>query len=209
MHDIIPASDSGSRSDLHTVDWLARTVGFVRARQRLVIFLSVMLQAAVLVGMIVFHALPYLVGDRILLRVIPIDPRDLFRGDYVILSYEITRVPPEGIDGIPQRGNWWSRRVNRDDWLHERRVFVGLEPEADGQHWHATSYSTRRPVSGKFICGKNTGNWTTPLEFGIEAYYVEEGKGRNIESMRNAKKLSAEVALAPWGQAKLVRLVEE
>jgi uncharacterized membrane-anchored protein len=29
-------------------------------------------------------------GEKIMLRVEPVDPRDLFRGDYVSLSYEIS-----------------------------------------------------------------------------------------------------------------------
>ena len=44
-------------------------------------------------------------------------------------------------------------------------------------------------------------------EFGIEAYYVQEGEGRRLENLIRQRRLLAEVAV--WhGQAKLVRLVE-
>jgi uncharacterized membrane-anchored protein len=47
----------------------------------------------ILGGMLVSHAYPLWVGQEIVLRVVrPIDPRDLFRGDYVILSYRISRL---------------------------------------------------------------------------------------------------------------------
>jgi uncharacterized membrane-anchored protein len=47
----------------------------------------------ILAGMLVSHAYPLWVGQEIVLRVVqPIDPRDLFRGDYVILSYRISQL---------------------------------------------------------------------------------------------------------------------
>lgn len=38
------------------------------------------------------------------------------------------------------------------------------------------------------------------LRFGIEAWYVQEGTGKQIERLRNAGQLSAETAMTPWGQ---------
>src|SRR5512142_2691329 len=32
-------------------------------------------------------------GDEIVLATVPVDPRDLFRGDYVTLRYEISTIP--------------------------------------------------------------------------------------------------------------------
>jgi uncharacterized membrane-anchored protein len=39
--------------------------------------------------MLVGHAWPLWVGQAIYLKVRPVDPRDLFRGDYVVLGYDI------------------------------------------------------------------------------------------------------------------------
>lgn len=190
--------------------WIDRAFGFLKVRQRAILFSAVCLQATVLVAMIVLHALPYLVGEKILLKVVPVDPRDLFRGDYVVLSYDASRPPPEGIEGIPNVGYWWSRRWDRDAYLDERTVYVTIEPDADGRHWHAVKYSTERPSAGKFLRGTySRQNFQAPIQFGIEAYYVEEGKGKDLEQLRNTRQLSAEIALAPWGQAKLVSLIEE
>lgn len=44
---------------------------------------------AVLVAMLVGHAWPLWVGQVIYLKVRPVDPRDLFRGEYVVLGYDI------------------------------------------------------------------------------------------------------------------------
>ncbi len=50
------------------------------------------LSLIVLASMLVSHAWPLWTGESIYLRVRPVDPRDLFRGDYVVLAYEIDRL---------------------------------------------------------------------------------------------------------------------
>src|SRR5205807_818806 len=95
---------------------------WLRGRERGVLLGAVAFQVFVLVAMIALRAAPLLVGRTILLRVEPVDPRDLFRGDYVVLNYEIIRLVP------PAAGNW--------DELRDRTVYVTLEPDPDGEHWH-------------------------------------------------------------------------
>jgi uncharacterized membrane-anchored protein len=52
-----------------------------------------------------------------------------------------------------------------------------------------------------------TNPWSNRIDFGIEAYYVQEGEGRRLEQLIRQRQLMAEVAV--WhGRAKLVRLVE-
>ena len=66
--------------------------------------------------MIAIHACPLVLGERILLKIQPVDPRDLFRGDFVILSYDISRIPEEGIEGIPYTADWSRWGWSRDEW---------------------------------------------------------------------------------------------
>ena len=164
------------------------------------LFTAVCLQGTVLIAMIALHALPYLVGEKVVLKVVPVDPRDYFRGDYVVLSYEANRPPPEGIEGIPQVGYWWSRRWDRDAYLEDRTVYVTIEPEADGRHWHAVKYSTERPKSGKFLRGNySRNNFQNPIQFGIEAYYVEEGKGKGPGGSCETPRISRQKSPSPPG----------
>src|SRR5258708_2650618 len=109
MSDDSSVPPAGTRpSGLHPrIDRLA---DFVKSHQQPILFAGVCLQALVLIAMIAIHAAPYLVGERIVLKVVPIDPRDVFRGDYVILGYEINRLPAAGIPGISPPRFWWSRR---------------------------------------------------------------------------------------------------
>ena len=187
-------------------------LGKLKGRTRGILIASVGLQTAVLGSMIVMHSLPFIFGDRVIMKVVPVDPRDYLRGDYVVLSFEANRVPADGIPGIAGSDNrWWSRQSYNATLHDDQPVYVTIEPDADGRHWHPTAYGTEKPAKGKYLRGKYTSawGWGGPIRFGIEAFYVEEGKGKNLENLRNKKSLSAEVAVAPWGQAKLVRLIEE
>jgi uncharacterized membrane-anchored protein len=47
------------------------------------------------------------------------------------------------------------------------------------------------------------------IEFGIESFFVQEGKGKEYEEARTARRLSAEVALTADGVARLKGLIME
>jgi uncharacterized membrane-anchored protein len=171
-------------------------LGWLHERERSVLIAAIGLQAVVLLTMIVLRALPLLFGDTVLIRVFPVDPRDLFRGDYVVLGYEFGRVPAAGIDGLPREAAGDRSR----DW-EGRTVYVSLTPEPDGVHWRAGMVGIHRPTGGRYLRGRIAGD--NRLEFGIEAYYVQEGKGREYEKAVRDSRLSAEIALTSNGQAAL------
>ena len=187
-----------------TPAWVNKTAAWIKGHARGLLAAAVIFQLLVLVSMIAIHAVPFIFGERILLKVQPVDPRDLFRGDYVVLRYGFSRVPPGGIAGAPTKPYRHDAYRTQDSWWNDRAVYVSLEPEADGKHYRASGVSVDRPNSGRYIKGKFTRGWRgTDLHFGIEAFYVQEGEGRRIERLRNANQLSAEIALTPWGQARL------
>jgi len=84
------------------------------------------------VAMIVLHSLPYIVGDKIVLKVVPVDPRDYFRGDFVVLSYDVNarrrkhRRPS-------RRSATGVAAVGPDAYLEDRTVNVTVEPDVDGR----------------------------------------------------------------------------
>jgi len=170
--------------------WVATLLNWVRPRRQLLIRLGVAFQLLFLVGMIAIESAPLVFGKTIMLRVRPIDPRDFFRGDYVILRYDINNLTPTG---TPDLG---------------APVYVVIEPGADGHHWHGVSASFTRPTTGDYLIGRNDITSWGPgrYRFGIEAYYVQEGKGLAWEEAARRGNLAAEIAVAPWGQAKLRKL---
>ena len=182
--------------------WAARTADWVKNHQRSILLAAIGFHVVVLVAMIAIHGAPLVFGETILLRVTPGDPRDMFRGDYVILNYDINRIPSQKIEGVPAEV---VEAGNRRKWLADRVVYVTLEHEPDGKYWRAAKTSVYRPDSGRFIRGH--ASHVDRVRFGIEAYFVEEGRGKELEAARNARRLSAEVALTSWGQAALRRLL--
>lgn|SRR5262245_61558916 len=158
-------------------------------------------QVAILIGMIVLDGLPLVLGERVKLKVVPVDPRDIFRGDYVVLSYEFSQFDSATFSGRPSRSrmNWYDA-----EWA-DRVVFVSLKPVGD--HHEAGVKSLKPPSSGPYLRGTLSSHWPGRFEYGIEAYYVQEGEGRRLEQLIRRRQLMAEVAV--WhGQAKLVRLIE-
>jgi len=108
-------------------------------------------------------------GQEVLLKTVPVDPRDLFRGDYVILRYEIGTLDLKTIPG----GNQTFKP--RD------AVYVTLA--VGGKYAAASSVSAVPPAGGLFLKGtvKDTHSSRMTVEYGIESYFVPEGKGRVIE----------------------------
>jgi len=116
---------------------------------------------------------------------VPVDPRDYFRGDFVVLSYDVNRPPPEGIAGIPHR-LLVVARWDRDAYLEDRTVYVTVEPDVDGRHWHAVKVQHRTPGNGKILCAELLAEqFPEPDPVGDRGYYVEEGKGKDWKQLRN------------------------
>lgn len=132
--------------------------------------------------------------DTVTLATEPVDPRDLFRGDYVTLAYDITRLTIGELPG--------DRDFSRGD-----TIYVELAPAA-GETWKAVGVWREYPKAAeenKVIRGRITyaaGNaGTAAVAYGIESYFVPEGRGRDLEAARNARRLSVEVSLARDGEA--------
>ena len=154
-------------------------------QERWVLLLGCAFQVLVLAAMTVMRIVPLVTGDTILLHVVPVDPRDMFRGDYVILSYEFSR--PAADSTAPTA----HPRLCTCNWSRKPTAGIGAWPASVAQ----------RPAQGKFLRGKVTG-WNR-VEFGIESYYVQEGQGRQYEQAIRNRRLSAEVSVTGDGQAVL------
>ena len=170
--------------------------GWLKARERKILLIAAAAQVVILLAMTVLRAIPLMTGQTVLVRVQPVDPRDLFRGDYVILSYDFSRVRPDSVEGLSEaeRGRSWKK-------LEGRTVYVPLVPDSVPGHMRAGKVTVEKPAAGLFLKGhmKRYG----ALEFGIEAYYVQEGAGRRYEQAIRNRQLSAELAVTSSGQAAL------
>lgn len=148
-------------------------------RRQILLALVVVLQTVSLVTMVGMKQRTLATGTPVLLETRPIDPRSLFRGDYVILGYAIGALEQQD---FPNTANF-----ERHD-----TIYVLLRP--GDQYWEPVSIHRDRPEipdGHVAIKGDVEGNWgiwrdgeSRPgirVRYGIENYFVPEGEGRELE----------------------------
>jgi len=127
-------------------------------------------------------------GKEVMLKIIPIDPRDLLRGDYVILNYEISSLP------------------RNNEYKADQVVYAVLK--TDDKNVATVDYIDKQyPKNKIFIKGivRNKG-WNSRIEYGIESYFVKEKTGRQLQN--NLRRgAHAKVLIDKNGKAKVKELV--
>lgn len=135
-------------------------------------------------------------GREVLLKTIPIDPRDLFMGDYVILNYEIKQMPHQ----------------YRYSFYQNKPIWVELETQKDNIARIKKIYETK-PQKGIFLKGnvdncynrrKRHYNNTvcSSIKYEIENYFVKESVGRKLEKELQNGAL-VRVSIDKFGNAKI------
>jgi uncharacterized membrane-anchored protein len=161
------------------------------------------IQIGFLASMIAGRAAILRNGEVVTLEVRPIDPRDLLRGDYVILGYNITTIPTDLFEQRPDGTNW-------DD---ERPVHVRLRAGEDGI-WQAVAARYGAPPEAVAsegdvdIRGIASAFWpdgatNVDVDYGIERFYVPEGEGRAIETDLRERPFRMKVAVDDNGAAQI------
>ena len=124
-------------------------------------------------------------GREIVLPIIPVDPRDLFRGDYVTLSFPVSRLAANLADTTQP--------------IQSNKFYVTFDQGVDGV-WTpskitATIPSTRAPNQvvlkakqrygwGAITWGPSRNKDTIDALYGLERYYVAEGTGGKTREPR-------------------------
>ncbi len=230
--------------------------------------LLVLIQVVLLIGIVAYRQHWVDTGEKILLKTAPVDPRDIFRGDYVSLRYDISALDLDEL-GV------------KEGFKNNEKVYVILEKNPDNT-FSARSVSRTLPMGKKFIQGRvqyemvsskwevelkdDSGNlhhlspqWfgnvkkgdritfcldergnvinfykeeaeyrpkcrvqsvigiveeikelksrILSVEYGIESYFVEEGKGREVEPGRGTRELRVEVSLRRDGKGIITALL--
>ncbi|MCK7615444.1 GDYXXLXY domain-containing protein [Roseibium sediminicola] len=133
-------------------------------------------------------------GNVVRLAVVPVDPRDLLRGDYVIINLAITRLPAglQGADGF-----------NAGD-----RIFVELAPQVDGAAEPVAVARDRSKLGTLAIAGtvRSATAEEIRVDYGIDAFFLPEGEGLEIERM-DRDRLLLEVSVTEDGRSLPVNLL--
>ncbi|MCQ4629858.1 GDYXXLXY domain-containing protein [Shinella sp. CPCC 100929] len=179
---------------------------FLRVPPLAAAIVAAALQTAVLGYMVESRASILRSGADIKLKTLPVDPRDLLRGDYVILSYPISTIPKDIVTGeIPKD----SQQV---------RMSVRLKPGADGL-WTASeaSFGDLAPAEGSVVLRTLPFEYYSSVDnvlpdnifvsYGIERYYVPEGEGKVLEDARNQEELEVEARVSKEGTPQIARLI--
>ena len=133
-------------------------------------------------------------GKEVLLKTVPVDPRDFMRGDYVILNYDIST--PKAI-----LNEKISKRLK-----YRQKVYISLDVDENGIA-HAKSMSIEKPKNKEYFIRGEVLNYKNSIEYGIETYFVKENTGKEIE--KNIQEgMLAKVKIDKNGKAKIVDLIK-
>lgn len=171
-------------------DAIDRLFAWLRRHRRAVLAAGILFQAGVLLSLAYQGARPLYAAEArtVLLQVYPIDPRDLMRGDYVILSYDFSRGSVAADPGTT--------------------VFAPLVLDPDGRHARGQGLQIEPPPAGTLYL-RGSADGPGGARFGIEKFFVPEGQGTPYEAAVRQRQLWAEVTIAPDGEARLQQLVIE
>ena len=166
---------------------------------------AILVQCVLLVLMVADRMQILREGREVTLQTQPVDPRDLLRGDYVVLRYDISQLPAGALAG--------QSSAERNPI-----VFVKLAPNVAGVYEavsvHAAPVAVTAPeilIRGRvtYSCGSTNRTFCDKLtiRYGLESYFVPEGEGRKLEQARNQQKLRVVAAVLPSGRAAIKRLL--
>lgn len=144
--------------------------------RRLAVFLAVLFQVGVLSYMAAEREWILAFGRTVFLRTAPVDPMDPFRGEFVRLRYEFS--------DLSLRDFKVGTKADLD--RKGTPIYAVFQAEQDGVA--AFQYASfDRPGEEIFLRGRTTHSWwgsrsDFTVGYGIEAYFVQQGKGRELES---------------------------
>lgn len=144
-------------------------------------------------------------GREIVMQVQPLDPRDLFRGDYVTLGYPITQINvAEGQlpEGVEKGSSFYAvlKKGENDAWS-VARIAASYPKDA------AADEAVIRGRVQNFYTGPEGKGYSLNARYGIETYFVAEGTGRKIEDEVREKAVKAILAIGSDGEAALKGLI--
>ena len=161
-----------------------------KARLNVALIAALLLQLVIMGGVFVNGFYPLWIGEEIRVKTVPVDPRDLFRGNYARLSYAFS--------------NFESEDLRPGDVVY-------LPLTRDGELWTAGEPGHQKPEQGLFLRGRVSANpWRggSRLRFGIEALFAPKEKALALERELREEAVAV-LRVAPNGRAALVTVMSE
>lgn len=170
-------------------------------RRRTGFLVGILFELLAIFGLFVPYVLLTSSGTDVTLRTVPVDPRSVFRGDYVTLAYEVGA-------NIP-----FAQLADEKNELAPA-AFVVLERKGDVYERVSVSRTQPSLKEGQ-VCLRGVNQWSfyevgqpvTLIFPDLAQYFVEENLGREFESARNAHRLLVNASVSPSCMAVLKGVV--
>ena len=163
--------------------------------KKYILFGTALIWVVIAIGLIWYKQQLLSTGAKIMLETVPVDPRDMLKGDYVRLKYKISNPDFAALGSTV---------------TFKKGETIYLELKQNGELWEAESVVGKGDLSGTGIVIKGKmKKWSREVEYGIENYYVPEGKGKEIEEALNSgrtNRVTVEAVVGKKGNAMLNRI---
>ena len=185
----------------------------MKPRVWLAAILVCLLQTGAIAALIANRAMLLIHGREIVLGATPVDPRDLLRGDYVRLGYEVSQIPASL---MPLSARLYTGRS----------IFVTLERKGQPQDekWVPVAASPEPPAAPEAentIVLHGTLDWpwaslapdpafrgaAVQVKYGIESYFVPENTGAALELATRTGAVKAVISVDRDGNAAIKGLI--
>lgn len=161
-------------------------------------------QTVLILGIIAFKLAVLSGGNDVLLKIKPVDPRDMLRGDYVTFQYDISDVSSyyagkNIMNGdsvyvvLSQSGKYWSVKKVQKTRPAENELFIKGKVESGGLPSPSDTFAYRDSNASEIH-----------IVYGVEQYFIPEGKGRNFSFA--GKEAVAQVVVDGNGNAALKQI---
>jgi uncharacterized membrane-anchored protein len=167
-----------------------RLIGRVPALARTA--LAALVLCGLVLAMVVERAAILRDGATIRLATLPVDPRDLFRGDYVVLDYEISTINLTRIGAATDLRRDEPIQVGVRAGVNGQaevvRVVRAGQPNEAGLIWLGSKAgSVMNCISGSIGASCSEGDKVMRVRYGLESYFVPQGEGRAIETTQASR----------------------
>lgn len=167
------------------------------ARNKRPFWIAVLIPVVVLAAMTVLPLATILWGEEIVLETRPVDPRDLFRGDYVMLAYTIDEVPLAKLPPELQRRLLQQYYYHSEHKESRRNLYVVLR--RNGPYHEVDHVSLTRPKNAVYLTARLRyfhsidEQSTAFLDYGLDRFFVPENTGLELERASQQGALAATV----------------
>ncbi|WP_462103842.1 GDYXXLXY domain-containing protein [Campylobacter concisus] len=138
------------------------------------LILAIIFQILLIIAMLAYALMPLYLGKEVKVRVNLYDPRDLFRGNYLSLSYDFSNLQRYKFD----EKTGMEIDVYDGNFTKNDEIYAILKQDANTTYAF-DKFSFTKPKDALFLAGKFDGY--SFVKYGIEEFYMSTKKAQQTE----------------------------